>query len=584
MTLIEPRDEFDKVDTSTLYLPIANWTGRLILPSQEQRSRDSVLFEVHNADPAYRDLVGQIISLEWSSKPEVQAFVSSVTVDISFTQATINSQKRGLVHPERLNNWQQVGPLESLAGARPQDDLIVMLPSPVVVNVASDQRSAIIIEQQPVQITGSIYALVTIVRREGNSDRFGVRHFNKVSKQFDGAEEIIRIPQASPDRRGVPRSTNRDLEKSPLNSSGWYVYGVKTDGIFVTQAIAPRAIMQLQSERVYLGLEPAIAYINEENWLNTESQKGTAKTALLAPEAQSAQAAISDWQEGDRAVTIHTFGGIGGKKGEFVFPPGFITGHFAYGMARVVREPLADELQFDIEYRQVYAHNPDAIVSGAIHWSCFMGDLQRGWLGNRPACDLLVKFPAVTQDYDFDGIKLSPIKELIRQLDLMTARYRTGDGDGASLVSPASSCVQDSNQALFLTIEQIEQEMASNPQIQDWLNRHPQDVQTQRFEQLRRLGEMLERSLVPLGIVRSDWRRDREKLVGIGNEDNIIIALIRGFLSWRTMVPRRAQDEIVTTWLKNSASLWVLRTNQVGGYNPDITPLAPTTLFGNSTR
>jgi predicted Abi (CAAX) family protease len=586
MVLIEPSDYFYKQNThSSLYLPIGDWTGRLLLPSQEQRqTSDSVLFEVHNAPQAYQDLIGKTVNLSWSSAPEVQAVVAFVTRDVTFTEEAAKAKKRNLVVPERLNGWKNVGPLESLAGARPEDDMIVMLPNPVTVNVSSDQNRSLIIEQQPIQITGSIYALVTIIEREGSSDRFVVRHFNKNSQQFDGASETIRIPQAQPDDRGVPRSTNQDIEKSPLNATGWYIYGVKTaDGTFVTQAISPRALLQLQPNEVRLGLDATINYIDQENWLNTEAQKGTGKTVLLDPTATEIPDAISKYQEGDQVVLIHTFGGIGGKKGEFVFPPGFISGHFAYGIGRVVREPLSEELHFDIVYRQVYAHNPDAIISGAIHWSSFLGDLQRGRLGDRPICDELVQFPPVTKDYDFDGIKLSPMAEFTRQLDIMTARYRIGDGDGASMVTPASSCVQDSNQALFLTFEKMEKEVASHSQIQDWLHRHPNDSQTQGFQQLVQLRQELERNLVPLGIVRSDWRQNQTKIVGAGT-NNLIIALIKGFFSWRTMIPRRAQDEISKIWLKNGANMWVLRTNQIGGFNPDITPLAPTALFGRWTK
>ncbi len=68
---------------------------------------------------------------------------------------------------------------------------------------------------------------------------------------------------------------------------------------------------------------------------------------------------------------------------------------------------------------------------------------------------MIFELNAITQDYDFDGIKLSPIAELSRQLDIMTARYRIGDGTGAAVVSSATSCVQDANQALFLTIMYI---------------------------------------------------------------------------------------------------------------------------------
>jgi predicted Abi (CAAX) family protease len=51
-----------------------------------------------------------------------------------------------------------------------------------------------------------------------------------------------------------------------------------------------------------------------------------------------------------------------------------------------------------------------------------------------------------------------------------------------------------------------------------------------------------------------------------------------GLGSWRTMFPRKASDAIAQIFLKYGASAWVLRTNQVGGYDPEIEPIAPTTL------
>ncbi len=146
--------------------------------------------------------------------------------------------------------------------------------------------------------------------------------------------------------------------------------------------------MQLQPTEVHLGLVSAFAYIDRENWQDTESQKGTAKTVLLDTTAKQINDAVSSWCEGDTAIVSYTFGGIGGRRAEPA-PLGVVTGHFAYGIAHVVRDPLTDELRFDIVYRQVYAHNPDGIVAGGMQWSSFMGDLQRGWLRDRPACDTI---------------------------------------------------------------------------------------------------------------------------------------------------------------------------------------------------
>lgn len=600
-------DRANQTAAARLYQPVGLWTGRLILPPPDRRDPDgAVLFEVHNADPSYEHLQDQIVSLKWSRNPQVQEWVRAVCVDVRFTRKAQFGQKLGNVLPERLNKLNNVGPLESLAGARPQDDAIVELHNPVV-----DDRSgepALIIGREPVQITGRLVALVTIIQRITNttkdekrkkakgggtwesqdtltaSDRFLVRHFNKITSQFDGPFDMIRIPQVGQNYRGIYPSTNRYIEKSPLNATGWYIYGEKdARGIFVTQAIEPRAVMRLNPDDTITGSKQALTYLKKENWKNTPSKKGTVSTVLLAPTEENASEAVSRWQPGETAIVIHLFGGIGGKKRDPA-PLGLVPGHFAYGIATVVRDPLSGDLRFDIEYRQVYAHNPQGIISGTIKWFSYMGDLQRGWLGTRPLSDILVKFAPITVDFDFDGIKVSPMGEFSQQLGIMCARYRTGDGTGASLVTPEASCVQDSNQALYITIKRIEAAIASNPRIQDWLQRHPRDPQTQQFKQLVDLATRLEKNLVPFGIVQPDWRRNVKRVAATCEPETVMGTLVKAIATWRTMLPRRTHDEIATILLQQGAALWVLRTNQVGGFDPEIEPAAPTALFGHRIR
>ena len=556
--------------------------------------------EVHNAPDDYQELVGKIVKLQWSPDSQIEAkYVQIVTRDVRFTQVTEESKKSGYLHPERLNNRSGVGPLESLAGARPNDDLLVLLhPEQIVDNGPSSaqeqsstemtsnlaERFWVMLAEEPVQITGRFYGLVTIIKRESatasDKDRFEVRHFNKTSKQFDGPQEIIRIPQVPAKGDGVLSSTNEKIEKSALNQAGWYIYGAKNaDGVFVAQAIEPRALFRLEPEQVVLGLEPGLKCIKKEIWNNTPRQKGTAKTILLDPSALQAGEAISSWQEGDKALVIHLFGGIGGQLQDERLPIlRLVTGHFAYGFAHVVRDPFTDELRFDIEYEQVYAHNTDGIVSGGIKWSNYMGDLQQGWLGSRPVSDVIIKLDALTQDYDFDGIRLSPLAELKQQLQIMMARYRIGDGTGAALVTPARSCVQDSNQALYRAIQEIKKKVKATEKIQNWLQDHPNDSQTQRFNQLVNLGQLLEDRLVPLGIVRRDWKKTKT-IVGASGNQSQICRIIRGVASWRTMLPRRAHDELASLLLTQGAQLWFIRTNQVGGWDSKIIPYAPTTLL-----
>lgn len=595
---------------SNLYLPTGNWTGRLILPTPEQMqefpAEDWVWFEVYHAPGNItQNLSAKKVRLTWSKRP-------NLTTNIKFTDSTKNSKRQGNVHPDRLNNRLQVGPLQSLAGARPNDDVTVSLSS-VSIESKSDKFPILRTDSEPVQIAGRFYGLVAFIGPETGknqalpkvcpgtapcpSEYLRVRHYNPVSKQFDGTEETVRFPQQPPKRDGVFSSTPRQLEKSPVGKAGWYIYGAKdAAGIFTVQAIKPRSLFQLQPQQVIIGNHNGLSYIKVKNWQNTESRKGTAQTVLVDGKEQGkgnkderSRNLVSEWKEGDslrdsygsRALLIHLFGGIGGKQGESV-TAGTVTGHFAYGIATIVRDPFTQELQFDIEYEQIYANNPEAIIAGKTTWANYVGNLQRGWLGTRPISDVIIKLDAISRDYNFGGIVVSPLDELLEKLQTMAARYRTGDGTGSAAVTPATSCVQDSNQALYLTIESITKKVNSNPAIYDWMQAHPQDSETVRFQQLVALGNALKKQLIPLGIVRSDWQQNAKVLSGTGEEHKFIIGnnVFAALMSWRTIIPRGAQDELSRIFLKAGAQLWFIRTNQVGGWNPDIAPVAPTVLLG----
>jgi predicted Abi (CAAX) family protease len=566
--------------SSELYQAIAPWMGRLVLPAAEQRQIvRGALFEVHHADAAHQHLVGQVVNLRWSDDPRVQAYVRAVTKDVNFSAEAEYNSKQGAIHPERLNHWQQVDPLESLAGSRPNDDVIVMLHEPVVVEESSSGAN-IYISCEPVQITGRFYGLVKflqpVVADAKPPEQFRVVHFNRTSRQFDGVEETVRLPQAIANKNGVFPSTSHSIEKSPVNPMGWYIYGaLDRSGMFVVQGLAPRALLQLQPQVIF-GKKAAMHYLKKQCWANITAQKGRVSSVQMCPQQQDIQEAIDGWQEGDRALVIHMYGGIGGKKREPATKSPIYFGHFAYGVARVVREPLNDELRFDIEYHQVYTHNTNGLIAGTLHWSRYMGDRQFGWLGIRPVSDILIKLDSFTEDYDVGGVQRSGLMDLSRQLEAMTARYRIGNGTGGTYIEPANNCAQDSNQAMYASIKHLQTFIQSNPDaVQDWLKHHP--VQAGRFQQLVQLEKSLKRQLLPFGKPRLDWENNEYNL-GISLEDHPLKNLLRGLVSWRTMLPRLASDTIVKIFLERGASVWVLRTNQVGGFDPDIEPVAPTTL------
>jgi predicted Abi (CAAX) family protease len=580
----------------TLYRSVGEWQGRLILPDFLERKdgTDWVWLEVWQAPLPHRDLVGKKVKLTWRDSPEIKAYLQAVTKDVNFTIDAIEGQRTGNIHPTRLDRQQQVGPLRSLAGVRLKDDMVVKLEQ-VTVNVDSSETQ-LQISQEPIQIAGRFYALVQIVAPVVPMEAkipcpdpancpnalMRIRHYNLATQKFDGVEEVVQIPQVLAGRDGVLHSTPYQLERSPAGELGWYIYGAKDrQGRFVVSAIAPRSLLELQPDQILFGEESGRNYLKQRSWQNTPARKGTLQKVLLDPVNEKTETALSQWKEGDRALVLHLFGGIGGKLAEPITVPGTVTGHFGYGWAEVIRDPFTQTLRFEIRYQQVYAHNPNGIVAGTLSWAEFMGNLQRGWLGTRPVSDTLIKFDPVLQDYNFDGTRLSPVRELQQQLNIAIAHYRIGDGTGASLVKPALSCVQDASQAVFRTIKRIEQQVRESSVIQTWLRSHPDDPQTQRFQQLVDLGRAIEREIAPLGIVRSDWQQNSDILAGINRQPNFVRedSLLTQILSWRTVLPRVAHDRIATLFLERGAKLWILRTNQVGGWNPDILPLAPTQLL-----
>lgn len=577
----------DQTVNPNLYKPIGTWMGRLILPKLEERQQiRGVLFEVHHGDADHQHLIGQVVKLRWVAHREVQKLVQAVTQDVHFSaDAEYTSKYGGLVHPVRLNHWQQVDPLESLAGSHPVDDVIVMLEGAVSVeeNPTTTSKYPVTLRtyNTPIQITGRYYGLIQFVEPIADTDQFRVIHFNRISRQFDGPEERVRLPQVvlGKDSASYP-STTHDIERSPLNETGWYIYGAKDkNGQFVVQSLAPRSLLRLQPEQVIFG-KAAYRYIRSQAWDNIVAQKGRISSVLClngSDESSSAiQNAIDAWQEGDRALLLHTYGGIGGKNKEPAAATPIFFGHFAYGVAQVVRDPLADELRFEISYHQVYTHNTDGLIAGTLHWSRYLGDRQFGWLGSRPVGDILVKLDAFTGDYDLEGLQRSPLTRMLAQLQVMTARYRIGDGTGGTYVGPANNCAQDSNQALFASIQDTKAIIQSNQDwLQNWGSVYPQ--QAERFGQLIKLGADLKRELQPFGKPRPDWE-NQEYNLGSTLEDEPLRNLAMGLGSWRTLLPRKASDTVVQIFLKYNACVWVLRTNQVGGYDPDIEPVAPMTF------
>lgn len=558
--------------------PIAPWIGRMVFAPENHKPGEDAVSIVLEQAPG--NLVGKTATLTWTpSKGELKSsFLDRVTQDVRFSDSAHESMEKGNVHPTRLDGLHQVGPLESLAGARAENDVHVILPDPVMVTKDGEDKVMLEIANEPVQVTGTSY-MAAAIRRHVSDNQWEVQHFNVQSGSFDGEKETIAIP-ASVTCASGKLATVQYLEDHI--GSEWYFYGSANEkGVFEVEALESYHAVSLEKPgEIIVDEKTAISFIDGENWKQTPTKGGTWHTALLDLSATSPEMALGEWKEDDRCLLLHLFGGIEGVASDRVPVLGAVGGHFAYGLATVVRDAVTKDLCFDIDYTQIYGHNVNGIISGHVKRSSYGGDLLRGWLGVRPISDIVVKFDLVTRDYTFGFFTLSPMNEFVRELDIMMARYRVGDGTGAAIVTPSRSCVQDSSQALYVALNHVEDMRKAQPDIDAWLENHPDDPETIRYRKLQDFGRALEKDLVPLGIVRRDWKQNERDMVGAVQSSNPSKVFLRALFSWQTCFPRRAQDEMAKLLLKYGGKLWFIRTNQIGVTVPGAAPLAPTALFG----
>lgn len=571
----------DSASTSRLdptrFRAVAPWTGRLVLPAAVERRPDgAVKIELHvAADPA---LAGRTVWLRYAGDQTVQESVRAVTTDVRFDRRAQESVRKGNVHPTRLDGWSKVGPLESLAGARAEDDVLVALPD------AKLEGGELVIRREPVIVPGDHVALLTVTAKQGDG-LYRVRHFDKRTRDFTGAEETLAFdaPPVPLGGNGPVSSPIEGIERSRPNRAGFYAHGVVDgEGRFHVRALVPRSLRVIPSVNVRHGAGPSLLFTTAGMWdpiatpEGGRAQKGTLSTTLLAPNGYDGDAGVQRVRgellgEGTELLVVHTFGSVGPAEQRLR------TGHFSFGVGKVVREPLTGELELDVEYRQVYAHNPNGILSGTQSWASYSGSFDRGWMYGRPIADVALALPALTRTYDLGGLRFRPLDGLVRELDAMTARYRTGMGTGASTVTPANSCVQDSSKALFFALVKLEERIASNAEVARALEESPEDPQVKDLRTLFSLADETERYLSPLGITRRDWRQQADELAAVSAcPGGIVGAVFCGLASYRTIFPRRASDLYTEALIRAGASGVVLRTNDIVGDMPGIFPLSPT--------
>ncbi len=645
------------------YAPISSWIGRLIFncESRNPGNDDGVTIEIEHAPSDYTHLIGKVIPLRWNLEhnEKIRDFVKLTTRDVKLTDKGRQSLESNeyLKPPSRLHYRFGVGPLESLAGSRVENNVHVILPSEGVTvkpqshqlpssfsfhveeekdeylkdavaaatihrsnnnnpwpSSSSSSPTTIYLDDHPVQVTGVYYCVVIIIQRLEN-DLFKVKHYNKTSKKFDGLADTIRIPQAKELRyskkdTAIP-STNYNIEKSPENRYGWYLYGsfVKdTNGEdrFVVEALEPYRALSLDPVG-YIGggggggggrgrccslsstSNEAKSFIHHSNFRNMKGRYGTVRTTLidLDSTSQMKDDAVGSWKEGEVSVVIQC---IGAMKSDTYSRDGMVVeGHFAYGYATVVLDPITDQLRFDINYIQVYGTTALGVISGAIKRQCFLGCLDTGYIGVCPVSDVLVKLDSITNEYKIGPkYSCSPLHHFKTQLHLMAARYRVGDGLGVVNISRKTSCTQDSNQAFYVALKQAEDSLHKMHKefkhrcesSWDFATVVMLEEDSTRFTKLKSLCADLRSVLTSFGAGRSDWRQNAESTV-LEENHNVVSTVERkstSILSSNSnmIFPRRAFDEILKMFLRNDAKLWFVTTVVVGGeQNKKVVPLRP---------
>lgn len=524
-------------DPKKHWLPTSRWAGRLVLPKEGERREGGVYFEVRQAPKSHSNLKGQKVWLNF----EKADWVDRVTRDVDFSDKTAKGQAKGYQHPERIDGWDNVSPLETLAGARKDDDMIVSLRD---VKVSGLNMT---IEREPVQITGTQKALVTFEKKI-DPHTWQVRHWNPESKDFSGPKEVINT-------KG--RDDLAPMKDRRLNRKGWYLYGdPDKNGKMVVGALEPRALFQVNTDQVITGKDQSQAYLKEENWRLEQQKKGQLTKTLLRPNAEPGTGGVKPLSEqmkqafnvGDKAILLHLFGGAVGAPATM----GLYLGHFSFGLAEVVTDPFTGEAKFDVEYKQIYAHNKGGIISGSQQWQAYMGDTERGLYYNRPVSDAVIKVPEL-----FDDSKgVDPSEIFDQRMSEMAARYRSGHGDGSSAVTSAQNCSQDSSQALYATMSDWKQAMADGT------------IGTE----LAQFGEELAGHITPIfGWAPRAWRR----MAANKQANPKSLRWLPALKAPKTILPRVNQEGLANMALKSGRDVMIFKTDAVGADNPDIIPSEP---------
>ncbi len=546
--------------TGLFYKPTGRWTGRLTLPGPEQRLPDGSVFIRLSSAPD-SSLINKTFRLVRIVTDPADSWVETMRPDVQIDEKKMAAAlKKGDRIPVKLNGLKRVSVLESLAAARP-GEMEVVIPDPSV------QGDRLLIDEDPIQISGSRKALVQFVGPAMGRYR-KVRHYNQASGAFDGEEEYVSIPSKYFRKADdvIPMTCTDGIENSESNTDGWFLYGFHASGFFNVEALEPRRALSVAPDASRSGSEDIISFLAEGNL--TELRPDLTRRMTWLPSSAS----NVTWPVGTRGLVTHLFGWrrAPNEKSSGVIL-GLVTGHFAFGQAKVVKCPFTGEPRWDIDYFQIYVHNPNGIVSCTQKWHAYMGNLRRGWMFTVPVSDTIVVLPDQVKG-EINGRPYDLYRGLRREFEKMMALYRTGSGTGLTAVRTDVSCVQDSHAALYGAIKTFEQ--LQKP-LRDGTASGQSSRAASALEKISKLVQDIERNITFHGIPSGKWKAFFEKPEAERNA-NIATILWDSMLSAGTIFPRNANDKMIEMLATNQLPMWNILVCQIGGKIPGLEPLAAT--------
>lgn len=536
------------------FKPIGAWTGSLILPPSSKRDAEGSVFIKITSSPD-SEKIGKIMRLTRKPLDELDQWVENLRPDVNINQKKAEAAlKKGDAIPISLNGWKKVSSLESLAAARP-GEMDVLLPEPEV----SENR--LVIKEDPVQISGAEMALIKFVGPARGKYR-KIAHYG--SGSFDGPEEYVCIVPEYFRKQGeaVPMSSTIDIENSNSNKEGWYIYGKRDGNVFDVEAIEPRAALRVGNAAVVSGKDGIKEFVLK-NALK-ELKPDIFRQTLL-----NTNSGDNSWKVGSRALVAHVFGWrkSPAEKRTSGIILGLVTGHFAFGRAKIIECPFTGEPRWDIDYFQIYVHNRNKIVSCTQKWNAYMGNLRRGWLFTVPVADTMVQLP----ENGFTSIgdkKIDLYRVMRNEFEKMMSIYRTGAGTGLTSVRSDISCVQDSHAALWASFKRLDDLFA---QIKGDLNANAELIKTKAGQ----LVKDIEKNITFHGIASGKWKEFYQK-PDAKRYANVFTILWDSMLSAGTIFPRNANDRIIEMFAEHNLPMYQLLVCQMGGKIKGLMPVAPT--------